>query len=64
MTRTVFTAKVIYNINTKSGYTKRNWVMSISGSHTGQTESVVMHKLKQRHGRDADITILSIDWRD
>jgi len=64
MTKTVFTAKVIYNTNSKHGYCRHNWTMSISGSHTGQTESVVMHKLKQRHGRDADITILSIDWRD
>ncbi len=37
--------------------------MSISGSHAGQTESAVMNKLRQRHGRGADITILSIDWR-
>ncbi len=63
MTRTVFTAKVVYNINRPNGYTKQSWTMSISGSNAGQTESAVMHKLRTRHGRDSDITILSIDWR-
>ena len=63
MTRTVFTAKVVYNLNRPNGYSRHNWTMSISGSHAGQTESAVMHKLKDRHGWDADITILSIDWR-
>ena len=63
MTRTVFTAKVTYNLNRPNGYCKHSWVMSISGSHAGQTESAVLHKLRDRHGWDADITILSIDWR-
>ena len=58
-----YTARVVYNLNSPFGYSRYNWTMSISGSHAGQTESAVMHKLKDRHGWDADITILSIDWR-
>ena len=65
MTRTVFTAKVVFVLNgsQRTLFLGHNWTMSISGSHAGQTESAVLHKLKNRHGWDADITILSIDWR-
>lgn len=63
MTQAILFTKVIYNINKSHSYTKRTLNMSISGSHAGQTESAVMNKLKQRHGRNSDITILSIDWR-
>ena len=44
-----YTARVVYNLNSPFGYSRYNWTMSISGSHAGQTESAVMHKLKDRH---------------
>ena len=62
MGKTVF-AKITYNKNNPRGYTRHQWVGSISGSHSGETESALMYKLKQRHGRDSDLTIISYEIR-
>ena len=62
MSKTVF-AKIVYNKNNAHGYTRHQWVGSISGSHSGETESALMYKLKQRHGHDTDLTIISYEFR-
>lgn len=60
----VFPGKVTYNLHRGNfGYSRRQLHFSLSGANAGRTESAVMRRLKEIHGHDAEITILSIDWR-